>query len=134
MRINSFSNISILLKPQIITTVSTMITLMVEVYIITVGSNYPSLSVFKNLFMFNSLALTFKLIFNCIINGKVYEEADRLLSVLDDITIGKENLDDVTFKEAMIFMSISRDLRNGFSIGGYLPLKKTTLLSVKNIF
>jgi len=111
---------------------STIIILLVQIYILTISTQYKALHTFEELFLFSSITLSLKLVFNCLINGMAHDEADKLLSSLDNITVTKTGYDDSTFVEAMIFMLISKDLRNGFTIGGFLPLRRTTLLSVNN--
>jgi hypothetical protein len=62
----------------------------------------------------------------------VHEEADKLLSCLDDISISTSTRS--TFKEVIIFMSMSRSLKFGFSIAGVMLFKKTALTSVRKLF
>jgi hypothetical protein len=61
-------------------------------------------------------------------NGLVYEETDKLYAVLDNINPKDINEDE--WKEVRMLKSMSRETKFWFTIEGFVPLKKTTLLSV----
>ena len=69
-----------------------------------------------------------QLILNCFINGNVYEETIKLLSHLDNINI---NANDDQFCKALILLRTSiNKTKCGFTIGGFAPWNKLTLLQV----
>ena len=69
-----------------------------------------------------------QLILNCFINGQVYEETIGFISDLDNINVNVN--DDQLFKALILLRtSISRTKR-GFTIGGFAPWNKLTLLQV----
>ncbi len=73
-----------------------------------------------------------KLIINCYINGLVYEESDRIYTVLNQFK--NRDLNNVEYKEWLLFKNVSKDQNFGFTVGGFAPLRKTTLIPVKNNF
>lgn len=79
-------------------------------------------------FLFSSLMDLIKLAVNCVVHGMVGEEADRLFAALNELEVNYCGSEDL-FKEVMYLKSIS-DMKIGFSIGGVVPYRKITLLSV----
>ena len=76
------------------------------------------------------LYLIILLITNCIINSNVMKETLRLHSALDNIKI---NVNNDQFYESLISLKTSiYKLGCGFSIGGFAPWNKLTLLQVRN--
>ena len=108
-----------------------MLSLMFEVYILFNYEKIPGSRV-RYYLLFNSIGLTMRLILICLINGMVFDEADKLFFTLDDIN--HSHLDEKAFKELMNFRTLSREIPNGFTIGGLLPLRRRTLLSVINVY
>ena len=84
----------------------------------------------KRHFWFNSFGSTVRLIIICMANGRVYEETDQLLFTLEDIDYTKLNSDENAFRELITFRTLNWHLPHGFTIGGLMPLRMTTLLSV----
>lgn len=84
----------------------------------------------KTHYLSKSIESVLRLIFSCLINGMVYEEADRLFFAMDYIS--DSLIDKRVYREVTRFKSLSSNLPNGFTIGGLIPLRKTTLLSVYN--
>jgi hypothetical protein len=98
------------------------------------AENNPILGQYATLFAFGTTTEILKLIISCLINGLVYEENDKLYAVLDNIN--PKDIDEDEYKELLLFKIMSRETKFGFTIGGFAPLKKTTLLSVnqKSLF
>ena len=99
-------------------------------------SNYdkiPSYSM-RTYYLMNTIESTLRLTNSCLINGLVYDETDQLLLALEDISESQLNSDDKLFKELMALRTLNWNLPNGFTIGGLMPLKRTTLLSVVKIY
>ena len=118
-------------------TITSMITIMIQIYVLTcVGKESLLLVRIKEMMIYFVCEQLLKLNANCIINGLVYEESEKLLSVMDSIDISNTKADEQDFREAIVFMAMSREIKFGFTIGGFMPLRKTTLLSVRleNIF
>ena len=102
---------------------------MIMIYIICFANNEPQMSYVKGFLLYHMISFLIQLNANCLICGSVYDESDKLLAALDSIDINTDS-DDKAFRETLLFLSMSRDLKFGFSIGGFMPLKRTTLLSV----
>jgi len=107
---------------------------MTQIYILITSGKYEIIQKISATFVFSIIINSIKLICDCVINGLVYEEAEKLFSCLDHISISKSPKEELTFKEVIFFKSISRDLKFGFTIAGFMPLRKTTLTSVRNLF
>ncbi len=73
-----------------------------------------------------------KVIGNCLFNGLVPDEAENLLSCLDNSFI--LNSTTCAFKEMITFMSINKNLKFGFSIAGIMLYRKSALTSVRKLF
>jgi hypothetical protein len=80
-------------------------------------------------YAFKSIISVLKLIISCYINGLVHEESERIYSVLDNFNT--RDLDEVQYKEWLMFKNILKDTRIGFTIGGFAALRKTTLIPVR---
>ena len=76
------------------------------------------------------LYLIILLIINCIINSNVMEETLRLHSALDNIKINVNN--DQLYQSLISLKKSIYKLGCGFSIGGFAPWNKLTLLQVRN--
>ena len=70
---------------------------------------------------------------NCLIHGLVWDESDKLFHAMDSMNPRAIKRDIPSLTEIMIFISMKSDNKCGFSIGGLIPFRKTTLLSV-NVF
>jgi len=103
---------------------------MLQIY--ALAQNNAILREYATLFAFGSCSEILKLIISCSINGMVYDETERIYAVLDKINA--YDFDEEEYKESIIFKTISRETKFGFTIGGFAPLRKTTLLSVINRF
>ena len=113
-----------------ISTLTAMVCVMIQLYILIEFKNIPEMAVAKILlFNFMVQALT-QLNANCIINGWTHDGSEQLLRAVDTIDVLNTLPDDPTFREVMLFMAMNRDSKIGFTIGGLMPLRKSTLLSV----
>ncbi len=99
-----------------------MFSIMLQIY--TMAENNPILRQFVSAFAFGAISELLKLIISCLINGLVYEENDKIYAVLDKINPKDINEDE--YKEVLMFKTMSRETKFGFTIGGFAPLKKTT--------
>jgi hypothetical protein len=71
------------------------------------------------------------MIISCFVNGLVHEESDKIFAVLDKVKA--QDLNDIEYKELLLFRTISRETKFGFTIGGFAPLRKSTLIPVIKI-
>ena len=99
---------------------------MAQIYVF--AQNNPIVRQFAALFVFHTASEITRLVINCMANGEVYEQCDKIMSLLDNINPGM--FDEHTYREFIAFKGMSRDIHFGFTIGGFAPLRKTTLLSV----
>jgi hypothetical protein len=106
-----------------------MFSILIEIYILIIYGDYEVIRKFAATLLFSSVMNGIKLIGDCLINGLVHDEADKLLSCLDDISISGSKAS--VLKEVVVFMSISRNSKFGFSIAGLMPFRKTALTSVR---
>lgn len=106
--------------------------LLLQIYVFSVSKKYRALKTFSYTLVFGLVLNAIKLVLNCLINGKIHDASDKMMACLDNIKA--EHLDDAGFKETLLFMSSAKELKFGFTIAGLMPLRKTTLLSVKCIF
>ncbi len=106
-----------------------MYSIMLQIH--AMAENNPVLGKYATVFTFLTITEVLKLIISCLMNGLVYEETDKIYAVLDNINPKDINEDE--YKEVLMFKSMSRETKFGFTIGGFAPLKKTTLLSVNEI-
>ncbi len=107
----------------------TMFAVMINIYAIAMYSNNEIMKERSNTYAFKSITSFLKLIMSCYINGMVHEESERIYSVLDNFNT--RDLDDVQYKEWLMFKNILKDTRIGFTIGGFAALRKTTLIPVR---
>ncbi len=105
---------------------------MTHIYILINYRHYEVIRKFAATLLFCFVVNCIKAIGNCLINGLVPDEAEILLSCLDDILVSKSTTS--AFKEMVIFMSINKNLKFGFSIAGIMLFRKTALISVRKLF
>ncbi len=103
-----------------------MCSIMLQIHVM--AENNPIFAQFAILLSIGTLSEIFKLIISCFINGLVHEENDKIYAVLDNIN--SKDIDEHEYREVLLFKTMSREIKFGFTIGGFAPLKKTTLLSV----
>jgi hypothetical protein len=99
---------------------------MLQIY--AMAETNPTVAQFANILAFGTVSEILKLIISCFTNGLVYEENDKIYAVLDNIN--SKDINENEYKEVLLFKTMSRETTFGFTIGGFAPLKKTTLLSV----
>jgi hypothetical protein len=92
------------------------------------AENNPILAHIATFLAFGTVSEIFKIIISCFINGLVYEENDKIFAVLDNIN--PKDINENEYKEVVFFKTMSRETKFGFTIAGFAPLKKTTLLTV----
>ena len=108
--------------------IQTMTVIMSNVWSFSLVDKHQTIKSLSNQFATNTISAAVKLIISCLINGLVYDESERILAVLD--AISAYDLNDFEFKELLLFKTISRESKFGFTIGGFAALRKTTLIQV----
>ncbi len=102
--------------------------LMLDIYVITVGTQFQLFKEISADFMLQSVLNAVRLIINCLIHGLVYDENESLYFSFDELDISYKNLDEN--KEVLYFKSQTIHSKFGFTIAGTIPFKRSTLLSV----
>ncbi len=115
----------------IIDLTETMVGVMINIYVYSLSGNNNIMKKYLTYHAFKSITSVLKLIIDCYINGLVHEESDRIYSVLDESKA--RNMNDIEYKEWLMFKNVSKDHKFGFTVGGFVPLRKTTLIPVKII-
>jgi len=105
-----------------------MIGIMLNIWGFALLENHLIIRQYSNAFLFTTITSAVKLVISCFINGLVHEESDRICAVLDNMNA--TDLDQIEYKEWIMFKNISRKIKFGFTIGGFAPLRKTTLVPV----
>jgi hypothetical protein len=108
-----------------------MIGVMINIYVYSLSGNNNIMKKHLTYHAFKSITSVLKLITDCYINGLVHEESEIIYSVLDEFK--NRDLNNVEYKEWLMFKNVSKDHKFGFTIGGFVPLRKTTLIPVKII-
>jgi hypothetical protein len=113
----------------IIDLTETMVGVMINIYVYSISGNNEVMKKYLTYHAFKSITSVLKLIIDCYINGLVHEESDRIYSALDEYKA--RNLNDFGHKEWLMFKNVSKGQKFGFTVGGFVPLRKTTLIPVK---
>jgi hypothetical protein len=113
----------------IIDLTETIVGVMINIYVYSISGNNEVMKKHLSYYAFKSTTSVIKLIIGCYINGLVHEESDRIYSVLDESKA--RNLNDFEYKEWLMFKNVSKDQNFGFTVGGFAPMRKTTLIPVK---
>jgi len=112
---------------QFIDTVSSILDLMINIFMITSGNKIPYYEKYLANVMLGTVINVIKLMMSCLIHGMVYGQSERLFLCLDELDVKAMNGNG--YKEAVYFKTYS-DSKFGFTIAETIPYKKTTLLSV----
>ena len=115
---------------MIVDIIQTIFQIMLSIWAFALATTHPSLQKLSNQFVFNAISSTFKLLITCSVNGLVYEESDAIHRVLDRISA--DSLNEMDYKELVLLKSISMEQNIGFTVGGFAPLRKCTLIQVSN--
>jgi hypothetical protein len=113
----------------IIDLTETIVGVMFSIYVYSLSVNIKVMKNYLTYYPFKSITSVLKLIIDCYINGLVHEESDRIYSVLDESK--SRNLNDFEHREWLMFKNVSKGQNFGFTVGGFVPLRKTTLIPVK---
>lgn len=108
--------------------IQTIFGLMLSVWSYALVEEHKSIQRLGNQFCIDAITMTIKLVISCFLNGLVYDESDKIMATLD--AIDAKDIDDELFKEVLLFKTISRETTIGFTIGGFAPLRKKTLIQV----
>lgn len=108
--------------------IETILAIMLSVWSYALLRDHNAIRRMGHWFCTDAVIATTKLIIDCLINCLLYDESDRVMAALDDFS--DRDLNDRQFRELLLFKSISRKTRFGFTIEGFAPLRKTILIPV----
>ena len=91
-----------------------ILVIMVQIY--ALAQNSPIIRQYATIIGFNAISEIIRLIINCWVNGLVYEQTDKIMTILDEIN--PNDLDAHMYRQWMAFKTISRDISFGFTVGG----------------
>ncbi len=104
--------------------------IMLQIYLFTVGSEIKILKDMSSTFIFSTIMISSRLIINCLIHGSVFEETEKLFSLLDEMNVSVDSMNENDFREALYFKTQANSPKLGFTIAGLVPFRKITLISV----
>ncbi|CAG2107392.1 unnamed protein product [Medioppia subpectinata] len=89
------------------------------IYVIITSQNIKEYNRFNEMMVFVVIGCIVKLNADCLINGFVYQESEKLLSVLDSLDIMNAKYSEQDFREVLLFKSlVTTPVTIGFTIGG----------------
>ena len=78
---------------------------------------------------FSTVSSVVEMIISCFVCGLVHEKFEQIYAVLDKWN--SIDLSECDYKQWLMFKNVNRENRFGFTIGGFVSLRKTTLISVR---
>ena len=112
----------------IFSAIGIMMSIMSLVYLGLYANKVPVVIDLITFNMPNVILQVINLILNCFFNGKISEETQKLLSDLDNFNISTN--DERLFKALILLRKSVHKVKCGFTIGGFAPWNKLSLLQV----
>ena len=103
-----------------------------NVYATNIMKSVPQMVNFAKLLHFATYATLTDMIVSFWICGQTHQRSDEIHELLDELSAN--SLSDYEYNEWLKFKIIDRKTRIGFTIGGFVPIKCTSLLAVILIF
>ena len=100
----------------------------INVYAVSLIQSVPQMVFFARLLFFSTISGTLETILSFWICGQTHRKSDEIHALLDELSAN--SLSDYEYNEWLMFKSIDRKTRIGFTIGGFVPMKCTSLLAV----
>ena len=114
---------------MVIHTVKTIYSILLVIYALSaMSANKGNAIKIVNQMAYSTVSSVVELIATCFVCGLVHEKSDSIYGALD--SLNSNTLSEFQFKEWVMFKTITRKNRFGFTIGGFASLRKTTLISV----
>ncbi len=104
--------------------------IMLQIYLFAVGSETKTLNSLSSTFILSTIMMSSRLIINCLIHGSVFEGTEKLFSLLDEMNVSVDSMNENDFREALYFKTQANSPKLGFTIAGLVPFRKITLISV----
>lgn len=105
-----------------------LLTIFLMIYVVTQIGHYPQMVGFSYIWVTATASGVTEMVISCLVCGRLHERADKLYAVLDKID--SNCLSRIQYKDWIMFKTIDRKTRFGFTIGGFASLRKTTLITV----
>ena len=115
----------------VIRSVITMYSVMINIYILAIISSTPMMKIFAKILTISTDSAIVEVIISCLVCGLVHEKSDKIFAILDEFNANE--LSENEYKEWLMFKAVSREVWFGFTIGGFAPLRKTTLITVSSL-
>ena len=106
--------------------------IIINVYATNIMKSVPQMVNFAKLLHFATYATLTDMIVSFWICGQTHQKSDEIHELLDELSAN--SLSDYEYNEWLKFKIIDRKTRIGFTIGGFAPMKFTSLLAVIGIF
>ena len=81
-----------------------------------------------NMLIASTIAAVIEMLLSSLICGSVHEKCEHIYVVLDELT--ENDFNDYEYNEWLLFKNIDTKTTFGFTIGGFAPIRKTTLIKV----
>ena len=107
-----------------------MYSVMISIYTLSVVPVNINTLAYMQVMFITTLSCIGNMIITCYVCGSVHEKFEQIYAILDEFNAN--DLSDYEFKDWVMFNSISSKTPFGFTIGGFAPIRKTTILSVRN--
>ena len=106
----------------------TVIAIMLNIYVIVILKSIEGTDIFIRILGACTEVSIFEITISAFICGSVSERSEQIHSVLDELSAN--SLSEYEYNEWLMFKNICRNTRFGFTIGGFAPISKTTLIPV----
>ena len=100
----------------------------INVYAVSLIQTVPQMVFFARLLFFSTISGTLETIISFWICGQTHQKSDKIHALLDEFKAN--SLSDYEYNEWLMFKSIDRKTRIGFTIGRFVTMKCTSLLAV----
>ena len=104
---------------------------LINLYVIAMAHKFPKMMTFAQMLGFGTITLVTECVISCFVCGSLHEKSEQIYAVLDEFNAN--DLSDYEFREWLMFKECSNKSKFGFTIGGFAPMKKTTLIPVSFI-
>lgn len=111
---------------------STILSVMLSIYVFVMVNhlNDPYVKESMFIYLYSSLYCTSKIVITCLVHGMVYERIEQLMQSFQELDVSCEAMSENCFREIIQFAHNTTNLRIGFTIAGFAPFNKSTLLAV----
>jgi hypothetical protein len=113
-----------------IDSILTISMIMLWIYMTAIGMSNNIINSVSKALRFTTTICVIKMITSSLIHDMTYEESEKLFFTLEEINVSDDSVDEKIFREMLYFKSQTSDSKFGFTIAGFMPFKKFTLLSV----